>query len=88
MVHRQTAYIALICSKDQREAEDIETSTATVMRISSTGLRVRSERSRPGFTEPESWARRKGWSSALLWGRERGKAGMAPSGILGDTIHM
>lgn len=58
------------------------------MRISSTGLRVRSERNRPGFPEPESWARRKRWSSALLWGRECGKAGLALLGILGDTIHM
>lgn len=88
MVHRQTAYIVLVCSKDQREAEDIETFMATVMRISSTGLRVRSERNRPGFRENENWAIREAWPSALRWGRERGKAGMAPSGILGDTIHM
>jgi len=57
------------------------------MRISSTGLRMRSERNRPGSVEREDWAIREEWPSALLWGRERGKAGTAPSGILGDTLH-
>ena len=38
--------------------------------------------------ERENWAITEEWPSALLWGRKRGKAGTAPSGILGNTLHM